>query len=1835
MGVPPQMQYRPRQARQIQFPSVSGPSQPQELYCYPQTTVYPMGTPSPPADMTGIAQFQTTVIAQDIKSENRETEDSEREDGEMEQYSPQQVTQGQFTTLYGPSQPQGLYCYLRTTVYPTGQPSPPVYIVRASTPPMIGIAPFQTTVIAQDSESENRETEDSEKEDSESEDSEMEQYSPQQEIMGQFTTLAADAAPVVRAPTALMTGMPQFQTQNFDPREQERDMIQIKDAELSASPRTSPLSSQRQAEANVRAQFQAQVAATLANDSESEGSKSEMEQYRPQQATQGQFTMLAADAAPVGRAPTGPMTGMPQFQTQNFEPRARDRNIIQIKDAEQSASLRTSFLSSQQQPEVNVRAQFAAQVAATLAKDSEREGSKSKWSKMEEYRREQATQGQFTTLASRAAHIVRAPFGPMTGMPQFQTQNFEPLPQRRKILQIKDAKQSASSRTSPLSSQQQAEADVRAQFAAQVAAALAKDSEREGSKSEGSEIEQYRPHQATRSQFTMLAANAAPIVRAPTAPMSGMPQFQARTFEPCAQEKNIIQIKDAEQSARLTTSLLSSQQQAEVNVRAQFAAQVAATLAKDSESEGSKSENEQDRPEQATQGQFTTLAANAASVVRAPTGPMTGMPQFRTQIFEPHAQKRNIIQIKDAEQSASSRTSLSSQQQAEAKVRAQFAVQVAAALAKDSEREDVEMGQYRPQQASQGQFTTLAANAASVVRAPTGPMTGMPQFQTQTFKPHARKRNIIQIKDAEQSASSKTSLSSQQQAEADVRAQFAAQVAAALAKDSEREDVEMEQYRPQQASQGQFTTPAANATSVVRAPIGPMTGMPQFQTQTFEPHARKRNMIQIKDAEQSASSKTSLSSQQQAEGDMGAQFAVQVTSALAKDSKREGSKSEGSEMEQYRPWQAMQSQFTTLATNAASVVRAPTALMTGMPQFQTQTFEPRARKRNIIQIKDAEQSASSRTSLSSQQQAEAKVRAQFAVQVAAALAKDSEREEVEMEQYRPQQAMQGQFTTLATNAAPVVRAPTAPTTGMSQFQTQNFEPHAQNRNIILIEDAEQSASSRTSLSSQQQAEADVRAQFAAQVAAALAMDSEREGSKSEGSEMEQCRPQQATQSQFTMLATNAAPVVRAPTALMTGMPQFQTQMFEFHARKRNIIQIKDAEQSASSRTSLSSQQQAEVKVRAQFAAQVAAALAMDSEKEGSKSEGSEMEQYRPHQATQSQFTTLATNATPVVRAPMTGIRHFRTQTFEPRPQKRSVIQIKDAEQSAYSRTSLSSKQQAAAKVRAQFAAQVAAALAMDREREGSKSKGSEMEQYRPQQAMQGQFTTLATNAAPVVRAPTAPVTGIPHFQTQTFEPRPQKRSIIEIKDAEQSANSRTSLSSQQQAEADVRAQFAAQVAAALAMDREREGSKSEGSEMEQYRPQQATQGQFTTLATNAAPVVRAPTAPMTGIPHFRTQTFEPRPQKRSIIEIKDAEQSANSRTSLSSQQQAEAKVRAQFAAQVAAALAMDSEREGSKSEGSEMEQYRPQQAMQGQFTTLATNAAPVVRAPTAPMTGMPQFQTQNFEPRTQERNIIHIKDAKQSASLRTSLSSQQQAEADVRAQFAAQVAAALAMDSKREGSKSEGSEMEQYRPQQTMQGQFTTLATNVAPVVRAPTALMTGMPQFQTQTFEPRARKRNIIPIEDAEQSANSRTSLSSQQQAEAKVRAQFAVQVAEALAKDSEREEVEMEQYRPQQATQGQFTMLATNAAPVEIDVESQHEGATKSLKNAELSHFRDTTDGKVTEEVDQQVAKPKSAAEASEVEAFPVTVLGVKNVTGYESHIEMYGVTMNPNDTHRTGLY
>ena len=116
------------------------------------------------------------------------------------------------------------------------------------------------------------------------------------------------------------------------------------------------------------------------------GNPGQMQYHRSQQPMQGQFAPVSGPSQPQGspyfqpttvhqvgqpnppmyivRAPPGPMTGKPQYQTQTFEPRARERKIIQVKDTNSNKDVT--------QAGVNVTAQFAAQVAVSPGKSEDK-----------------------------------------------------------------------------------------------------------------------------------------------------------------------------------------------------------------------------------------------------------------------------------------------------------------------------------------------------------------------------------------------------------------------------------------------------------------------------------------------------------------------------------------------------------------------------------------------------------------------------------------------------------------------------------------------------------------------------------------------------------------------------------------------------------------------------------------------------------------------------------------------------------------------------------------------------------------------------------------------------------------------------------------------------------------------------------------------------------------------------------------------------------------------------------------------------------------------------------------------------------------------------------------------------------------------------------------------------------------------------------------------------------------------------------------------------------------------------------------------------------------------
>ena len=162
-------------------------------------------------------------------------------------YRPQQPMQGQFPQVSGPSQPQGPYGggYQPSPVYQMGQPSPsPVYIMRAPgpAPPMPGMQQYQPPTFEPRREKKIIQIKDPNS-----------NKDVTQEILN-------------RQPSGSLTGSTGGTPNNTTP-----DI-----SGQSSSSSTPPLTSQQQAEANVRAQFAAQVAATLANNTEEKPRKPEI-----------------------------------------------------------------------------------------------------------------------------------------------------------------------------------------------------------------------------------------------------------------------------------------------------------------------------------------------------------------------------------------------------------------------------------------------------------------------------------------------------------------------------------------------------------------------------------------------------------------------------------------------------------------------------------------------------------------------------------------------------------------------------------------------------------------------------------------------------------------------------------------------------------------------------------------------------------------------------------------------------------------------------------------------------------------------------------------------------------------------------------------------------------------------------------------------------------------------------------------------------------------------------------------------------------------------------------------------------------------------------------------------------------------------------------------------------------------------------------------------------------------------------------------------------------------------------------------------------------------------
>ena len=146
------------------------------------------------------------------------------------QYRPPQAMQGQSPLVSGPSQPNGPFVYQQSPGYPIGQPPPPVYIVRAPATPLQGMQQFQPQF--------------------EPRPRERKIFQIKDPISNKDVTQEILKRQPASSLTSTAVGTPN-NTPNLSGQ--------------SSSSGIPPLTSQQQAEANVRAQFAAQVAATLVN----------------------------------------------------------------------------------------------------------------------------------------------------------------------------------------------------------------------------------------------------------------------------------------------------------------------------------------------------------------------------------------------------------------------------------------------------------------------------------------------------------------------------------------------------------------------------------------------------------------------------------------------------------------------------------------------------------------------------------------------------------------------------------------------------------------------------------------------------------------------------------------------------------------------------------------------------------------------------------------------------------------------------------------------------------------------------------------------------------------------------------------------------------------------------------------------------------------------------------------------------------------------------------------------------------------------------------------------------------------------------------------------------------------------------------------------------------------------------------------------------------------------------------------------------------------------------------------------------------------------------------
>ena len=766
------------------------------------------------------------------------------------------------------------------------------------------------------------------------------------------------------------------------------------------------------------------------------------------------------------------------------------------------------------------------------------------------------------------------PLQAMTRMPQYQTQTFEPRARERKIIQIKDPNsnkdmtqeilnrqrsgrltgstggtsnkstshisgQSSSSSIPPLTLQQQAEANVRAQFAAQVAALLSK-----------SEDKPKKPEVI--------------IQKAPVNNKTVVDTVQLK--ETTATQKNeVVKETRTNPTAGIDTHL--AEKPVEKPLETQPKEVIVKTQPKEAVQGSKLSEG--------VSGDISLGPKSLVSSVDATTSAKDIIPNVRVEIFTAdELRKKEAQQISLA---ADGEVKPERQEKSE-----ETAKEPVSDVMPVTETKTLNGPVALTNEETDKTEEVVTVESQPVVDPPpVQAMTGMPQYQTQTFEPRARERKIIQIKDpnsnkdmtqeilnrqrsgrltgstggtsnkstshisGQSSSSSIPPLTLQQQAEANVRAQFAAQVAALLGKSEDKpkkpeviiQKAPVNNKAVVDTVQLKETTVTQKNEVVKETRTNPATGIDThlaerpvekpLETQPKEVLGSKLSEGVSGDISLGPKSLVSSVDATTSAKDIIPNVRVEIFTAdelrkkeaqqisLAADGEVKPERQEKSEETAKEPVSdvmpvtetktlngpvALTNEETDKTEEVVTVESQPVVdpppvqAMTGMPQYQTQTFEPRARERKIIQIKDpnsnkdmtqeilnrqcsgrltgsnggtpnniipdisGQSSSSSIPPLTLQLQAEANVRVQFAAQVAATLGKSEDKPK------KPEVIIQ---------KAPVNNEAVV-------FTVQLKETTVTQKNEVV---KETKTNPVTGIDTQLLPEANVRAQFAAQAAA--------------------------------------------------------------------------------------------------------------------------------------------------------------------------------------------------------------------------------------------------------------------------------------------------------------------------------------------------------------------------------------------------------------------------------------------------------------------------------------------------------------------------------------------------------------------------------------------------------------------------------------------------------------------------------------------------------------------------------------------------------------------------------